>query len=228
MSEIIETYQEEQERLASPELPGMAFATVVSVNEDGLELRFDGEEEAASKHYPCNVGVSFSAGQRALLMKVNGSYVALCPVGLQGGGGGGGGGGENYEVFSVGQNGLVPGPNSAETGKYLRGDGEWATPGGGGASISVSSNKRSISVGTVEAQSVVCGTVGDIAPSGAFHMGVVGVYTNNNDLVACAAPTALSDEQGGAATIRYQVANPKTTARSNVYLHIVVRYLSIS
>lgn len=95
MSEIIETYQEEQERLASPELPGMAFATVVSVNEDGLELRFDGEEEAASKRYPCNVGVTFEPGQRALLMKVNGSYVALCPVGLQGGGGGGGGGGSS-------------------------------------------------------------------------------------------------------------------------------------
>lgn len=224
MSEIIETYQEEQERLAAPELSGMAFATVVSVNEDGLELRFDGEEEASTKRYPCNVGVKFTAGQRALLMKVNGSYVALCPVGLQGGGGGG----EHYAVFAVGQDGLVPGPAAGETEKYLRGDGTWAAPGGGGASISVSSNKRSISVGTVEAQSVVCGTVGDIAPSGAFHMGVVGVYTNNNDLVACAAPTALSDEQGGAATIRYQVANPKTTARSNVYLHIVVRYLSIS
>lgn len=90
MSEIIETYQEEQERLASPKLPGLAFATVVSVNEDGLELRFDGEEAAASKRYPCNVGVKFEAGQRALLMKVNGSYVALCPVGLQGGGGGAG------------------------------------------------------------------------------------------------------------------------------------------
>lgn len=89
MSEIIETYQQEQEQLGKTELPGMALATVVSVNEDGLELIFDGETEASTKHFPCNTGVSFSAGQRALLMKVNGSYVALCPVGLQGGGGGG-------------------------------------------------------------------------------------------------------------------------------------------
>lgn len=89
MSEIIETYQQEQEQLGKTELPQMAFATVVSVNNDGLELRFDGETEASAKHFPCNTGVSFSAGQRALLMKVNGSYVALCPVGLQGGGGGG-------------------------------------------------------------------------------------------------------------------------------------------
>lgn len=89
MSEIIETYQQEQEQLGKTELPQMAFATVVSVNNDGLELIFDGETEASTKRFPCNTGVSFAAGQRVLLMKVNGSYVALCPVGLQGGGGGG-------------------------------------------------------------------------------------------------------------------------------------------
>ena len=100
MSEIIETYQQEQEKLGKTELPQMAFATVVSVHNDGLELRFDGEPEASTKHFPCNTGVSFGAGQRVLMMKVNGSYVALCPVGLQGGGSGG------FEVvkhsFSVG------------------------------------------------------------------------------------------------------------------------------
>lgn len=89
MSDIIETYQQEQKQLSQPEMPGMAFAAVISVNEDGLELQFDGEETASTKRFPCNTGVSFAAGQRVLLMKVNGSYVALCPVGLQGGGGGG-------------------------------------------------------------------------------------------------------------------------------------------
>lgn len=89
MSEIIETYQQEQEQLGKIELPQMAFATVVSVNNDGLELIFDGETEASTKRFPCNTGVSFAVGQRVLMMKVNGSYVALCPVGLQGGGGGG-------------------------------------------------------------------------------------------------------------------------------------------
>lgn len=89
MSDIIETYQQEQKQLLQPEMPGMAFAAVVSVNEDGLELQFDGEETASTKRFPCNTGVSFAVGQRVLLMKVNGSYVALCPVGLQGGGGGG-------------------------------------------------------------------------------------------------------------------------------------------
>lgn len=88
MSEIIETYQQEQEQLGKTELPQMAFATVVSVNNDGLELIFDGETEASTKRFPCNTGVSFAVGQRVLLMKVNGSYVALCPVGLRGGGGG--------------------------------------------------------------------------------------------------------------------------------------------
>ena len=89
MSDIIETYQQEQKQLLQPEMPGMAFAAVVSVNEDGLELQFDGEETASTKRFPCNTGVSFAVGQRVLLMKVNGSYVALCPVGLRGGGGGG-------------------------------------------------------------------------------------------------------------------------------------------
>ena len=89
MSDIIETYQQEQKQLLQPEMPGMAFAAVVSVNEDGLELIFDGETEASTKRFPCNTGVSFAVGQRVLMMKVNGSYVALCPVGLQGGGGGG-------------------------------------------------------------------------------------------------------------------------------------------
>lgn len=89
MSDIIETYQQEQKQLSQPEMPGMAFAAVVSVNEDGLELIFDGETEASTKRFPCNTGVSFAVGQRVLMMKVNGSYVALCPVGLQGGGGGG-------------------------------------------------------------------------------------------------------------------------------------------
>lgn len=88
MSDIIETYQQEQKQLSQPEMPGMAFAAVVSVNEDGLGLQFDGEETASTKRFPCNTGVSFAVGQRVLLMKVNGSYVALCPVGLQGGGGG--------------------------------------------------------------------------------------------------------------------------------------------
>ena len=89
MSDILTTYQAEQEQLGKTELPGMALATVVSVNEDGLEIIFDGEEEASTKHFPCNTGVSFEADQRVLLMKVNGSYIVLCPVGLRGGGGGG-------------------------------------------------------------------------------------------------------------------------------------------
>lgn len=224
MSEIIETYQEEQERLAAPELPSMAFATVVSVNEDGLELRFDGEEEAASKRYPCNVGVTFEAGQRALLMKVNGSYVALCPVGLQGGGGG-----EHYEVFSVGQNGLVPGPAAGETEKYLRGDGTWAAPGGsGGQTITVSSYSHSVSIGTLNKQAVSVGTFTDSAPSDCYHMGVAGVYTNSNYVVANAAPTSLSDAKGGSATIRYQAANPTASSRSGVTLYVIMRYLKIT
>lgn len=127
MSDIIETYQQEQKQLLQPEMPGMTFAAVVSVNEDGLELQFDGEETASTKRFPCNTGVSFAVGQRVLLMKVNGSYVALCPVGLQGIQPEPEPEPEHYDVFSVDKNGLVPGPTKSDTGKFLRGDGSWVT-----------------------------------------------------------------------------------------------------
>lgn len=223
MSEIIETYQQEQERLAKPELPGMAFATVVSVNEDGLELQFDGEDEASTKRFPCNTGVSFSTGQRVLLAKVNGSYVALCPVGWKGGGGGG-----QYDVFSVGHDGLVPGPTSAQTQQFLRGDGSWADPGGGGGSVTVSHYLKQISIGSVGANSVVSGTTSDSAPSGAFHMGIVGVYANSNYLVADAGISSMSDGTGGSVSISYHVGNPTGSARSGVTLSIMMRYLKFN
>lgn len=85
MSEIIETYQEEQERLGKISLPDMVYATVVSQDDNGLQLLFDGEDDASTKRYPYNLSGSYGEGQRVLSAKVNGKYVVLFPVGLHGG-----------------------------------------------------------------------------------------------------------------------------------------------
>lgn len=42
-----------------------------------------------------------------------------------------------YDVFSVGNNGLVPAPTSGDDDKFLKGDGTWATVQGGGASQTI-------------------------------------------------------------------------------------------
>lgn len=38
------------------------------------------------------------------------------------------GGGASYEVFSAGASGIVPAPLASDAVKFLRGDGQWATP----------------------------------------------------------------------------------------------------
>lgn len=80
MSEIIETYQEEKE-IHPAEDQSLAVATVAAVTANGLRVKFDGEDKASQKTYPCNVGAVFSAGDRVLMQKVSGMYVAICPVG---------------------------------------------------------------------------------------------------------------------------------------------------
>ena len=168
MSDIIETYQQEQKQLSQPEMPGMAFAAVIGVNEDGLELQFDGEETASTKRFPCNTGVSFAAGQRVLLMKVNGSYVALCPVGLQGGGGGG------YltpeDVVDSLTSTATDKPLSANQGKVLN-----------DKIKTVSSENKSTNFSSINAQSGRTGYIS--APSGAVG---VTAYSNNGNVAVSA------------------------------------------
>lgn len=73
------TYQEEQALLplwASP----FCLATVQGVYTDGLTLLFPGEDEASGKRFCCSSQIKFSAGDRVLLAKVSGTYVAICPI----------------------------------------------------------------------------------------------------------------------------------------------------
>ena len=66
------------------------FATVGTVYEDGIALVFDGESEESEKHYLCNTGVTFAAGDRVRILRESGTYIVEYVVGPPGGGGGGG------------------------------------------------------------------------------------------------------------------------------------------
>lgn len=80
MSNIIQTYQEEQ-KIKQPKASAFAFAKVVSSGTSGVMVRFDGESANSSKAYRRNTDATFTAGQRVLMMKVDGEYIVLCPVG---------------------------------------------------------------------------------------------------------------------------------------------------
>lgn len=51
---------------------------VGAVYSDGLTIRFPGEDTAGTKRYRYNLDGTFSAGDRVLLGRVSGSYVAIC------------------------------------------------------------------------------------------------------------------------------------------------------
>lgn len=80
MSNIIETYQEEQ-AIKQPAVTMFALAKVISVGASGVVVQFDGESVASTKAYRRNTDATFTAGQRVLMLKVNGEYIVLCPVG---------------------------------------------------------------------------------------------------------------------------------------------------
>lgn len=83
MSEIVESYQEEQQ-IEEPKAPEYSFATIGGVYDDGLALIFPGAEEASEKHYRANLYCKFAKGQRVYLAKDSGTYVVLFPIGVPG------------------------------------------------------------------------------------------------------------------------------------------------
>lgn len=83
MSEIVESYQEEQQ-IEEPKVPEYSFATIGDVYDDGISLIFPGAEEASEKHYRANLYCKFAKGQRVYLAKDSGTYVVLFPIGVPG------------------------------------------------------------------------------------------------------------------------------------------------
>lgn len=80
MSDILETYQEEQEIQEAPEASAL-IASIISIDQNGVGLRFDGSTADSSKSYPRNTGVVLSVGQRVIVQKINGEFVVMAPVG---------------------------------------------------------------------------------------------------------------------------------------------------
>jgi predicted proteasome-type protease len=76
------TYQEDKRlELENALPPERSIATVAGVYSDGLTLQFDGESAAGTKRYKYNKAVTFAVGDRVLVVKTSGTYVAICVVG---------------------------------------------------------------------------------------------------------------------------------------------------
>lgn len=73
-------YQEEQEiQQRQPE--NACFATIVQIYDDGVTLRFGGQEAPSQKRYRVNSFAVFHRGDRVFLAKDSGTYVVLFPIG---------------------------------------------------------------------------------------------------------------------------------------------------
>ena len=60
------------------------LAVIATVEEDGLTLTPDGAEEPTEKHFKCNTGINFAAGQRVAVLELSGSKVVMFPIGNPG------------------------------------------------------------------------------------------------------------------------------------------------
>ena len=78
MNEI--SYQNEC-RMKAEEPSQINFATVMGVYDNGLQLKFDGEQEATSKKYKYNKSIAFQLGDRVKVARVSGTYVVEYPIG---------------------------------------------------------------------------------------------------------------------------------------------------
>lgn len=80
MSEIIESYQEEQ-KLDEQKAPVYSLAVIGGVYSDGLSLIFPGTTKESKKHYSYNINCKFKKNQRVYITKDSGTYIVLFPVG---------------------------------------------------------------------------------------------------------------------------------------------------
>ena len=77
---MIENYQDEQ-ALEPMEPQDATFATIVEIQDEGVRLKFDGNEEPSRKLYLTNAFAVFAEGDRVRVVKDSGTYVVEYPVG---------------------------------------------------------------------------------------------------------------------------------------------------
>lgn len=76
--------EEPEEQQTEEQQQPFQLAIVATVEEDGLTLTPDGAEEPTEKHFKCNTGINFAAGQRVAVLELSGSKVVMFPIGNPG------------------------------------------------------------------------------------------------------------------------------------------------
>lgn len=76
--------EEPEEQQTEEQQQPFQLAVIATVEEDGLTLTPDGAEEPTEKHFKCNTGINFAAGQRVAVLELSGSKVVMFPVGNPG------------------------------------------------------------------------------------------------------------------------------------------------
>ena len=65
--------EEPEEQQTEEQQQPFQLAVIATVEEDGLTLTPDGAEEPTEKHFKCNTGINFAAGQRVAVLELSGS-----------------------------------------------------------------------------------------------------------------------------------------------------------
>ena len=76
--------EEPEEQKTEEQQQPFKLAVIATVEEDGLTLTPDGAEEPTEKHFKCNTGINFAAGQRVAVLELSGSKVVMFPIGNPG------------------------------------------------------------------------------------------------------------------------------------------------
>lgn len=76
--------EEPEEKQTEEQQQPFQLAVIATVEEDGLTLTPDGAEEPTEKHFKCNTGINFAAGQRVAVLELSGSKVVMFPIGNPG------------------------------------------------------------------------------------------------------------------------------------------------
>lgn len=203
MSDILETYQEEQEIQEAPETTAL-IASIISIDQNGVGLRFDGSTANSSKSYPRNTGVVLTVGQRVIVQKINGEFVVMAPVGAE----------QDANVVSKAD--LNDYATKAELGDYAKKSELPTVP-----TFEVTTHTTS-AISTTAGQSLT-GTL-SITKAGFKPIGIVGINSNQTAANQLVLPSRfyLSASSNGSGTITYGAKNVGTALNSVTFTFSVL------